>query len=270
MRYKYTDFHVHSNWSIDIKEEGPSFEDYIRIAESNRINVCFLEHYEVRYMDKQFSNPFSNEKVNDYLEELDILKETYDFILTGLEVDYYSEKETELREFMDDYAKELDFIAGTIHEWVPFYPITTREKLVELLERKAMKDVIAEYFVESKKMIESKIFKNICHIDTIFRYINENDIEPEDDCDVSDTNVLELGRLCIKNKISIEYNLSGIRFPIKRPFPSRKVARILREEGARFFIGSDSHSLEYFEKQIPKIKEAYHFLIVNSQEGKYL
>jgi len=260
MRYKYTDYHVHTNWSIDIKDDGPSFEDYIRIAEMNRINICFLEHYELRYMDNKFSNPFSNENINTYLEELDILKETYDFVLAGLEVDYYEEKETELREFMDDYSRELDFIAGTIHEWVPFYPITTRDKLVELLEKKSMKDIIAEYFLESKKMVESKIFKNICHIDTIYRYINENDIKLEEDCNISNQSVLEVGRLCIRNKITIEYNLSGIRFPIKRPFPSREIVRILKEEGAKFFIGSDSHSLEYFENQIPKVKEAYHFI----------
>ncbi|TFF90001.1 MAG: histidinol-phosphatase HisJ family protein [Promethearchaeota archaeon] len=260
MRYKYTDYHVHTNWSIDIKDNGPSFEDYIQIAELNRINICFLEHYELRYMADQFSNPFSNENINTYLEELDILKETYDFILAGLEVDYYEEKETELREFMDDYGKELDFIAGTVHEWIPFYPITSRAKLVDLLEKKSMKDVIAEYFVASQKMVESKIFKNVCHIDTIFRYINENDIKPEDDCDVSNKKVLELGRLCIKNKLTIEYNLSGTRFPINRPFPSREVARILKDEGVKFFIGSDSHSLDYFEDQIPKIKKAYHLL----------
>ncbi len=260
MRYKYTDYHVHTNWSIDIVEDGPSFEDYIRIADMNRINICFLEHYELRYMDKEFSNPFSNENINTYLEELDTLKETYDFILAGLEVDYYSEKETELREFMDDYGNELDFIAGTIHEWIPLYPVTTRERLMELLEKKPMKDVIKEYFLESKKMVESKIFKNICHIDTIFRYINDNDIKPNKDCDISNKNVLELGRLCIKNKTKIEYNLSGLRFPVKRPFPSKEVVHILKKEGAEFFIGSDSHSLEYFEEQISKIKDTYHFI----------
>jgi HisJ family histidinol phosphate phosphatase len=211
-------------------------------------------------MDNQFSNPFSNENINTYLEELDGLKETYDFILAGLEVDYYADKETELREFMDDYGKELDFIAGSIHEWIPFYPITTRDKLVELLKKIPMKDVIAEYFVASQKMVKSKIFENICHIDTIFRYINENDIKPEEDCDVSNKKVLELGRSCINNKITIEYNLSGTRFPIKRPFPSREIVRALKKEGAKFFIGSDSHSLDFFETQIPKLKDTYHFL----------
>ena len=69
--------------------------------------------------------------------------------------------------------------------------------------------------------------------------------------------MLELGRLCIKNKIQIEYNLSGTKFPIGRTFPSKGVVINLLNEGATFFVGSDSHSVEYFTKQIPKVKKAY-------------
>jgi histidinol phosphatase-like PHP family hydrolase len=109
-------------------------------------------------------------------------------------------------------------------------------------------------------MIESKIFKNICHIDTIYRYLNEHDIKPLEDCDISDERVLNLGRLCIKNKISIEYNLSGLHFPIDRPFPSKEIAKKLKKERARFFVGSDSHSVEIFQENISEVKNAYKFL----------
>jgi histidinol phosphatase-like PHP family hydrolase len=106
-------------------------------------------------------------------------------------------------------------------------------------------------------LIESNIFRNICHIDTIYRYINDNEFIPTKDCDVSDNRTIELGHLCIKNGIKIELNLSGLRFPIKRTFPSMKIVKNLIKEGANFFIGSDSHSLEYFENTIPKLKETY-------------
>jgi HisJ family histidinol phosphate phosphatase len=260
MKFKYTDYHVHTNWSLDIAENGPKFEEYIVVAEKNRINVCFLDHYELYYLEKDKKTPFYDENIYNYLEEIDTLKETYDFILSGLEVDYYPEKETQLREFMDDNAREIDFIAGTIHEWIPNYPITLRDKLNELIEKIPMKQIIDEYFEVSESLIKSKIFKNICHIDTIFRYINENDIIPEDDCDVSDDRVLKLGRFCIENDVNIEYNLSGLRFPIKRPFPSRAVISKLKEEGGKVFVGSDSHSISYFEKTIPDLKDAYEFL----------
>lgn len=262
-KYKYTDFHVHTNWSLDIVDNGPKFEDYISIAEENRINLCFLDHYELYYIEKDRTNPFHDQNIYNYLEEIDLLKESYDFIFSGLEVDYYSNRETELQEFMDDVGNELDFVAGTIHEWIPNYPITLREKIIELLEKIPLKQIIDEFFQTTVSMINSGIFKNICHLDTIFRYINENDIPPTKDCDVSDDRIIEIGRMCKDKKIAMEYNLSGFKFPIKRSFPSKKVASQLREEGVKFFIGSDSHSIAQFEDTIPKLKNAHEFLKLN-------
>ncbi len=65
------------------------------------------------------------------------------------------------------------------------------------------------------------------------------------------------------NRVQIEYNLSGLRFPIERPFPSKKIVRQLKSERAKFFVGSDSHSVDYFQEQIPKVKKAYQFLGLN-------
>jgi len=263
MKFKYTDFHVHTNWSLDIVDKGPTFEDYVTIAEENRINVCFLDHYELYYIEKNRSNPFHDQNIYNYLEEIDLLKETYDFILSGLEVDYYSDREMELQEFMDDFRNELDFIAGTIHEWIPNYPITLRDKVIELMEKIPLRQIIDEYFHVTESLISSGIFRNICHVDTIFRYINENDIPPTKDCDVSDDRIIKIGRMCKDKKIAMEYNLSGFKFPINRSFPSKDIASQLNEEGVSFFIGSDSHSIEQFKLTIPKLKKAHEFLNLN-------
>ena len=262
MRFKYinTDYHVHTKWSHDIRESGLSFEDYIKIAEKNKINICFLDHYELYYVQNDKNYPFYDNKIVNYLEEVDKVKESYNFALSGLEMDYYADKESEIRNFLDDYGKNFDFIAGAIHETEYGYPITTREKLLKLVARKPIKQIIDDFFDLSEKMIKSKIFKNICHLDTIFRYINVNDIIPTEDCDISDDRVLKLGQLCIKNKISIEYNLSGQKFPINRTFPSDNVINQLKKEGANVFVGSDSHSIVYFENTVFKVKRAYKFL----------
>ena len=261
MKFKFTDYHVHTaKWSADISKDGPQFEDYIKIAENHEINICFLDHYELYSIENDKTNPFCDGNIDNYLEEIDELKETYDFIYSGIEVEYYKDREIELLEFMDDYKRELDFIGGTIHEWILGYPITNREKLVKLLEKKKMKTIIDEYFETCEMMVNSKIFTSICHIDTIFRYINENDIIPTKDCDVTEERVLKIGRTCIKNNMRVEYNLSGERFPVGRPFPSKPVISQLVREGCKFFVGSDSHSLDYFEKQITKVKDAYVYL----------
>ncbi len=261
MKFKYTDYHIHSKWSHDIVEFGPTFEDYIKVAKKNKINICFLDHYELYPIEFDRTYPFYGDgKIEQYLEELDKLKENYEFVLSGLEVDYYIDREMELWEFMDDYKKQLDFIAGTLHEIDIGFPFTTREKLIKLLRKKKIKQIVDEYFELMGRMINSKIFKNICHLDTIYRYINRKDLRPTLDIDVSDKRVLELGRLCIKNNIRIEYNLSGIKFPIGRTFPSKKVIKKLKMEGAKVFVGSDSHSVNYFRTKIRKVKKAHRFL----------
>lgn len=260
MRYKYTDYHVHTNWSHDIANWGPSFEDYAEIAELNEINICFLDHYELFYIEHDKTYPFYGGKIEQYLEEVDKIKATYDFILSGLEVDYYKEYEVQLKEFMDDYEKQFDFIAGTIHETDLGLPVTTREKLVELLKIRKTEQVVNRFFELSEDMINSTIFQNICHLDTIFRYINTRDLKPSFDTDISDERVIELGRLCILHDIKIEYNLSGLKFPIGRPFPNKSVIQQLKREGASIFIGSDSHSIEYFERMIPLVKKEYRIL----------
>ena len=266
LKFAATDFHIHTRWSHDIKEFGPLFEDYVKVAEKNRINICFLDHYELYCIENDKSYPFfGEEKINQYLEEVDKIKENYEFVLSGLEVDYYIDREDSLREFMDDYERQLDFVAGTVHEIDYGFPVTTREKLIKLLEKKKIKTVVDEYFELMERLINSKIFKNICHLDTIFRYLNPKDLKPTLDCDISDERVLNLGRLCIENRISIEYNLSGIKYPIARSFPSKQVIKQLNEEGARIFVGSDSHSVNYFRTKIHKVKKAYKFLKKNKK-----
>ena len=260
MKFDYTDFHVHSRWSHDIKEFGPSFEDYLNIAAKNEINICFLDHFELYYIENDETYPFYDGKIEQYLDEIDKVKASHEFVLSGLEVDYYTEYKIKLREFMDDYEKDFDFIAGTIHEPDIGLPVTNRDKLVELLRKKGVKQVVDKFFELSEEMVSSQIFQNICHLDTIFRYINIRDLVPTLDTDISDDRVLNLGRLCIKNNISIEYNLSGLKFPIGRSFPNKSVIQQLKREGAKIFIGSDSHSIEYFERMIPLVKKEYRLL----------
>ncbi|MGQ4872568.1 MAG: histidinol-phosphatase HisJ family protein [Promethearchaeia archaeon] len=260
MKFKYTDFHVHTRWSHDIANFGPTFDDYAIIAEKYKINICFLDHYKLYYIENDPNYPFYGNKIEQYLEEIDKIKEIYDFVLSGLEVDYYEKKENELREFMDNYGNQFDFIAGTIHETEYGYPVTIRAKLLELLKKKDLKIIVDDYYNLMEKMIKSKIFKNICHLDTIFRYINLNDIVPGPEIDISNDRIIELGLLCIENNIKIEYNLSGYKYPLNRTFPSKNVVKFLAKKGAKFFVGSDSHDLLYFKNSIKKVKEAYEFI----------
>ncbi len=263
MRFEFTDYHVHTNWSHDIKTNGPSFEDYAKIAEKHEINICFLDHFELYYVENDSNYPFYGNKIEQYLAEVNAIKNKYDFVLSGLEVDYYPDREGEIKRFLRDYSKKFDFLAGSIHETAYEHPVTTREKLLTLLAYTPVKKVIDDYFVFMERMIKSNLFNRICHLDTVFRYINRNDISPTPDCDISEERVLKLGRFCVKHGLSIEWNLSGEKFPIARTSPSQEVIATLKSEGADVYVGSDSHSVGYFQEQISKVKKAYKFLNKN-------
>jgi HisJ family histidinol phosphate phosphatase len=260
MKFEYTDYHIHTNYSHDIKENGPSFKDYIQIAEENEINICFLDHYELYYVENDKTYPFYGGRINNYLEDIDNLKEEYDFILSGLELDYYPDREESLQEFMDDFGKELDFIGGSVHEFLYEYPVTSKSLLKNLIQKMSLEEIIETYFHSMEKMIESEIFSNICHIDTVFRYINSSEIKPPKDLRDYETKIVNLGEKCIEKGISVEYNLSGTRFSLGRPFPSFKMMKYLIQKGLNYFVGSDSHSLEYFKSQILNVKKAYEVL----------
>ncbi|MHA1689589.1 MAG: PHP domain-containing protein [Promethearchaeota archaeon] len=261
MKFKYTDYHVHTKWSHDIVDSGPSFSDYAVMAEKLKLNVCFLDHYKLYYVKYDKTYPFHGVEVTlkKYLEEVNKVKENYAHVLSGLEVDYYVDMEEEIGEFLDIHEKDFDFIAGAFHETDHWFPFTTRAKLKKLLKKKKHEEVIDEFLEITHKMIDSNLFKNICHVDSIFRYLNDNDIKLDRPIEVHDDFFIALGKECAKKGIKLEFNLSGIRYPIQRPFPSLELALKLKQEGVRFFIGSDSHSLKHFKYHVAQIKEMTDF-----------
>ncbi|MHA1805166.1 MAG: hypothetical protein ACTSU4_11680 [Promethearchaeota archaeon] len=257
MKFKHTDFHVHTKWSHDIAKNGPDFNDYAKLAEELNLNVCFLDHYELYHVKHDKTYPFygGEEILNKYLKEVSQVKENHNNVLSGLEVDYYVDMEEEIGEFLDLHEKDFDFIAGAFHETDHWFPFTTRSKLKELLKKKKQEDIINEFLEITRKMIDSNLFKNICHVDGVFRYLNDNDIKLDRSIEMNDEFFIAIGKKCAKKGIKLEFNLSGVRYPIQRPFPSRDLALKLKQEGVRFFIGSDSHSLEHFMYHAAQIKE---------------
>ncbi len=257
MKFPHTDYHVHTNWSFDISKNGPSFYDYLDVCEEHQINICFLEHYELYYVETNKYHPFYGEKIVDYIEEIDNIKESYDFVLSGLEVDYYIDRENQLIEFLDNYGDQLDFIAGSVHELMYDYPITVPSGAEKLLSIWSAEKIVDEYFYALNKMVSSNLFRNLCHIDIVFRYINPHFCNYLIDEQAIFNELVEIGKICEQKGVSIECNLSGLRHLIGRPYPSNKVISEYIKQGIRVYVGSDSHSVNNFRKNIPLVKETY-------------
>lgn len=255
------DLHVHSNWSEDIKEVGPNASEYLEIAQKYKIHVGFLEHFELLH-EKDKDRKLNVNTIDAYLEEIDELKNNYDNITTGLEVDYYKEFEGRIAEFIDDYKNSFDFLAGSMHEVELYYPVTQPIKLKEQIKKMGSFDkVVNTYFEKVEQMISSGLFSAIVHPDVIYRFCSKEYVEQHQS--EIDKRVIKVLKPCIDKRIMIEVNVSGLFFKIGRIFPSETVINNLLAEGATFFVGSDSHFIKDFKVRITEVRKA-HYLIAKA------
>ena len=250
------DLHVHTNWSQDIAFDGPNAKDYIPIAQKYHVHIGFLDHFEL-LREKETQWKLNLNTIDAYLKEMDELKKQYDFITTGLEIDYYPELEDKIEKFLNsDYGDKFDFLVGSMHETDLYYPVTQRDKLHELILKYGnFEAVVEKYYERLSKMINSGLFSAIAHPDVIFRFCTNQDLENKK-YEV-DERLIEILKPCISNNILIELNISGLYFEVGRTFPSETVVNHLLANGAKFFVGSDSHSVHDFEKRILNVRKAH-------------
>lgn len=251
------DHHVHTHWSRD-NITGPSFADYIPLAESEGIHITFLEHLLLTRFDS--ANPLRPDTIPQFLEEFDAAKTQYPNLSLGFEVDYYPDRESELAEFLDRYQDGIDFVVGSVHElpFAPLHPFTIADELRILLQDHSFGEIVDQYFAVEQQMVESGLFAAIAHPDVIFRFCG--DVVPSTADLPKHPRLLQIGRLCREHMVQMEFNLRGLYYPCHRPFPCVDVALAFRAMGVKLFLGSDSHSVADFAEQVVYIKKASEFV----------
>ena len=266
------DLHLHSRWSQDILN-GPTMADYIPLAERYNIHIGFADHYELLYYGKEnkrnnprTESPWSGEwrlnpdTIDQYLEEIDALKEEYPHVSSGLEIDFYPTRIPLLQEFVDRYRSEFDLLIGSVHEVEDYRPVTLMEDFIWLKEKYGSFDaVVDKYFEIEKIMVETGIFDVLSHPDVVYRF------QPAEDRITHpnyghDPRVIELGHLCENREMLMEIKVSGYRYDWGQSFPVNGQFHHLLAHGVQFTVGSDSHSLENFEQSILDIRKANNFI----------
>lgn len=248
------DLHLHTEFSPD---SSTSLEAYAQRANQLVIHIGFLDHFELAFLDrKDYLNP---NRFPRLLEEYDRVHSQYPHTSLGLEVDYYADLAPQLAEFCDDYKNDFDYFIGVVHT-VDRLALTIVEEMEVLVKTIGLREILERYFDEVESAIRSQLFSGIAHIDGVMRFLP---LFPGSSKVTSLWKRLtkELGLLCQELGILIEVNLRGLNHPWGRMHPDPQIIDELILAGAKFFVGSDSHSLKDFENTAPQLCQLNAYLL---------
>lgn len=163
-------------------------------------------------------------------------------VLTGAEVDYQKQFDTEVRRFMD--TAEYDFCIGSVHYargeaiFLPsFYDVSERENY-------------EAYFEEVLSAVQSGLFDVLGHLDIVKRYgvPHYGSFDPACYADEIDA----ILRACVDTGTGLEINTSGLRGPPQETFPALPVLQRYRALGGQVLtVGSDAHVAADLARDIP-------------------
>ncbi|MDO8125109.1 MAG: histidinol-phosphatase HisJ family protein [Candidatus Hermodarchaeota archaeon] len=240
------DLHLHTEFSPD---SSTPLEAYARCANQLAIHIGFLDHFELAFLDRiDYLNP---NRFPRLLEEYDRVHSQYPYTSLGLEVDYYTDLAPQLAEFCDDYKKDFDYFIGVVHT-IDRLALTIVEEMEELVKTIGLREILERYFDEVESAIRSQLFSGIAHIDGVMRFLPLFPGSPEVNS-LWKQRTKELGLLCQEQGVLIEVNLRGLNHPWGRMHPDPQIIDELILSGAKFFVGSDSHSLKDFENTAPQL-----------------
>lgn len=262
------DHHIHflenfleNNASPD--EMVKMLEEYIETAKSNKITtIGFAEHaYLFKKAGDIVCGEFQEKKreqrifeLKDYLKILNKIKNKYPEmnILVGLEVDYREDKEEDIKNFLNQCQDGFDFFIGSAH-YLDDWPVDVDEREYRRqIEQQGVEQVYKKYYEAIEKMVESKMFDIIGHMDLIkklgARYQND---ELEN----------QLVETLAKHQAVIEINSNGFDMAIKEQYPSDALLKKLIKADVKITLSSDAHHsnevAQHFNDKILKILEKY-------------
>jgi histidinol-phosphatase (PHP family) len=204
--------------------------------------------------------------IDGYISTVKSIARNSEKIMMGLEIDYFPEKEAEIRKFIQQVDKKtkFDFFIGSIH-WLGDWGFDLDEdEYQKEMKRRGIENAYQEYFEIVKKAIQSKLFSFIGHLDLIkiFGAIPKNR-----------DYIQEIIEMLKKNGQAIEVNANGKNKPIQEFYPSREILKCCFDNGIDVTLGSDAHSPdrvgEYFEDVVGMLREVgYKEIVYFKQKEK--
>jgi len=228
------DYHMHLEKGEFTKEWWEEF--YRRELENGIEEVGISEHghrfIEARYIYKHlpYTEKWCDSSLERYIGFMEELKDIYN-VKIGIEMDYFPEKEDEIREFLKNYSV-FDYVLGSVH-WLNCgfgFDIDPNDPRWS----NNLEEIFTDYFDRVKKAINSGLFDIIAHLDLIKLWgvpLPEN----------IDSIYREVARVIADSGIVLEINTAGLRRPVKEIYPSPRFLEVLSKYDIPITFGSDAH-----------------------------
>lgn len=218
------DYHMHTNLS----DGKNSYLAHIEEARKKDLSeIGFSDHVVLNPVSWRVS-PIDYPVMRDNLQKLCAQFSEDVQIRFGLEVDYFPNREAEIKELIEQFP--VDYVIGSVHfidEWnfdsdQSLYGKWTNDELYNM------------YFERLQQAAKSRLFDIIGHLDLIKKF----KCKPEHD----QSNLYESTLKILKEAdVAIELNTSGLDRPCGEFFPSRCILEKAFYYGLPITLGSDAH-----------------------------
>ena len=263
MSLPYSDLHVHTRYSKDVRDEASTFENLARWGAEAGVAVGFADHFEATFLERD-GYCFREENMSAYLEDFDRTRSAFPETTLGVELEFYNDR-PELNaltlEWLDRHRSDLDRVLGSAHHVFGDHAVTWHVHMCQLRGRRTFPEIMDEYLRGMGMLIGSGLADHLAHADVVFRG-NEQvfDIEPEVRRR-GEARVLQLCRDAVMRGMAIEVNLLGMVDGTDRgPSPPLEMARVLAGEGATMYVGSDAHDSEGLRRGLPLVIKTWEIL----------
>lgn len=206
--------------NINIVDHTHKFTEFMFLYEETKNEPSTYKHYENR-------NTIS---INEYLEFIkEVRKHEYPIKLNfGLEVCYFENKETELKNELSKY--HFDFLIGSVHHIDGFGFDLGKEAW----EGRNVDNLYKRYYEIMEHLIKSSLFTHLAHPDSIKIY----GYKPSYDLT---TTYEKIAKLLIKYHMTTENNTGFARYGFTNIGLDDKFLKILKKYQVVIYKASDAH-----------------------------
>jgi histidinol-phosphatase (PHP family) len=226
---RYTDCHVHTNYSPDADLDA-TFENYIKRAKEIGINrIYFTDHLDLDPGHPLFETPI---QYDNYIEAFKKAKQKTKFDMRlGIEIGYQKHTIDDTMTIINNYP--FEYIILSIH-YIHKEDFYTKEYFLN----KTKEEAYRTYFETCLEAIETTPkFDTFGHLDYITRYSPYGDYDYATYQDIIDqilTTLIQKGK-------NLEINTSGL-YTEGRTYPKQEVIeRYIALGGKNIVLSSDAH-----------------------------